>query len=193
MSDIGQTTPPLSPKRPDRRRDRSLRALTQAMLALLRETDWDDISVQMICTRADVARSTFYQHFDTKQDLLNALFAEADGDLAVLTRDLPQRPGQLRSVAWLLAHMAEAQGVQRRLQGSPAGLVIQNRFRASVGRLILQELSQLGHRPAPEVAAFLAAGAFAAAEAALASGQPDAQAASRITSLILALCRRENG
>ncbi len=54
---------------PDRRSLRSRRLLSEALLGLLQDHDWADISVQMICGRADVARSTFYAHFQTKQDV----------------------------------------------------------------------------------------------------------------------------
>ena len=57
----------------DRRSLRSRRLLWEALLALLQKDDWAEISVQMICDRADVARSTFYAHFQTKQDLLEHL------------------------------------------------------------------------------------------------------------------------
>ena len=59
----------------DRRSIRSRRLLWEALLALLQTEDWAEITVQKICDQADVARSTFYAHYQTKQDLLDAGFA----------------------------------------------------------------------------------------------------------------------
>jgi AcrR family transcriptional regulator len=101
----------------DRRVHRSRRTLWEALLALLHERDWADISVQMICDRADVARSTFYAHFQTKQDLLDEGFAQGAAQLETLAAEC----GLVGTLDWLLAHLQSASGFHRRLQGSPAG------------------------------------------------------------------------
>jgi hypothetical protein len=54
----------------DRRTRRTRQLLRNAFLGLLREKRYDDISVQDIIERADVARSTFYAHYVDKEDLL---------------------------------------------------------------------------------------------------------------------------
>jgi hypothetical protein len=54
----------------DRRTRRTRRILREALLSLLKEKRYEDISVQDIIERADVARSTFYVHYVDKQDLL---------------------------------------------------------------------------------------------------------------------------
>jgi AcrR family transcriptional regulator len=57
-------------KRPiDRRVARTRHGLHQALLALILERDYDSISVEDICERANVGRSTFYGHFAGKDDL----------------------------------------------------------------------------------------------------------------------------
>jgi len=54
----------------DRRVRRTRQLLQSALLALLKEKRYEDISVQDIIERADVARSTFYVHYVDKDDLL---------------------------------------------------------------------------------------------------------------------------
>jgi len=54
----------------DRRTRRTLQLLRDAFVALLKEKRYEDVSVQDIIERADVARSTFYVHYVDKQDLL---------------------------------------------------------------------------------------------------------------------------
>jgi AcrR family transcriptional regulator len=63
----------------DRRTRKTRQVLRDALLMLLKEKRYDDISVQDIIERADVARSTFYVHYVDKDDLLtgrHGIFAE---------------------------------------------------------------------------------------------------------------------
>ena len=55
-------------------RRRNLNALDRAFLSLLMEKNFDDISVKDICDRAMVPKSTFYNYFEDKYDLLEHLF-----------------------------------------------------------------------------------------------------------------------
>jgi AcrR family transcriptional regulator len=54
----------------DRRTRRTRQLLRDAFVALLKEKRYEDVSVQDIIERADVARSTFYVHYVDKEDLL---------------------------------------------------------------------------------------------------------------------------
>lgn len=58
----------------DRRSQRTRQALMDALIALLSEKEYDAISINDIITRANVGRSTFYGHFQTKDDLLKQGF-----------------------------------------------------------------------------------------------------------------------
>lgn len=44
--------------------------MNQALLLLLEKKDYDFISIKEICEKAGVNRSTFYLHYETKDDLL---------------------------------------------------------------------------------------------------------------------------
>ena len=74
MSAIAPTQP--APKRTDRRVRRTRRALGDALIGLLHEKRYEDITVQDILDRADVGRSTFYAHFVDKDSLLIDAFRE---------------------------------------------------------------------------------------------------------------------
>jgi len=54
----------------DRRISRSREACLQAFIALLSSTDYEAINVNEVILRANVGRSTFYDHFTGKEDLL---------------------------------------------------------------------------------------------------------------------------
>src|SRR5262249_477652 len=56
-----------APNPTDRRVVRTRQTLRAALIALLYERGWDAISVQDICGRAGVGRSTFYTHFADKE------------------------------------------------------------------------------------------------------------------------------
>jgi AcrR family transcriptional regulator len=54
----------------DRRSQRTQRILLEALVSLLQEKRYDVITVQDIIDRADVGRSTFYAHYQDKEDLM---------------------------------------------------------------------------------------------------------------------------
>lgn len=60
--------------RQDRRSQRTQQALMDALLALLAEKLYDEISINDIVERANVGRSTFYAHYQTKDELLKSGF-----------------------------------------------------------------------------------------------------------------------
>lgn len=53
----------------DRRVVRTRRALQHALLALILKKGYEAVTVEDICAEADVGRSTFYAHFNSKDDL----------------------------------------------------------------------------------------------------------------------------
>lgn len=57
-------------KRPDRRASRTRRSLSDSLVELILEKRYDAITVQNVIDRADVGRSTFYAHYQDKEDLL---------------------------------------------------------------------------------------------------------------------------
>ena len=57
-------------KKPDRRTRRSQTRLFEALMELIREKPYESVTVSEIAERADVARATFYLHYDDKDALL---------------------------------------------------------------------------------------------------------------------------
>src|SRR6476619_3274498 len=54
----------------DRRSERTRQLLSKALIDLMLEQRYDEITVQDIIDRANVGRSTFYAHYLDKEDLL---------------------------------------------------------------------------------------------------------------------------
>ncbi len=63
-------------KENDRRVQRTKRTLREALIALILDKGYDQVTVQDIIDRADVGRSTFYAHFENKDKLLLSGFED---------------------------------------------------------------------------------------------------------------------
>lgn len=57
-------------QRGERQQERTEAALIGAFLQLIQEKGYSALTIQEICARANVGRSTFYRHFASKADLL---------------------------------------------------------------------------------------------------------------------------
>ncbi len=60
----------------DRRKKKTRQAVYDAFTHLLETKTYSNITVQEIIEEADIGRSTFYAHFETKDELLKALCTE---------------------------------------------------------------------------------------------------------------------
>jgi AcrR family transcriptional regulator len=92
----------------DRRVVRTRAALQDALLDLILDKRYDEITVEEITERADVGRTTFYLHYQDK----DALLLEATGDFADEVREaflvrLEDATVQVEDVAEVLFHLAE--------------------------------------------------------------------------------------
>jgi AcrR family transcriptional regulator len=129
----------------DRRTLRTRRALRDGLLSILVERSWDELSVQDICDRADIGRSTFYLHFPSKEELLRGSFDDLRGALNALT-DEDQKTTSTRPLAFvhgLLEHLHEQRQLCRSIFGRRSAHTVQVRFREMVTKLVANNLAPL--------------------------------------------------
>jgi AcrR family transcriptional regulator len=150
------------PEKDDRRVQRTRRALREALIALIVERGWEGFSVQDVCDRADVGRSTFYTHFADKEDLV----AGGLEDLRTTLRAQVVAPAgddgrPLGFSRGLVEHAHEQQRLFRALIGKRSGQLVQKMFRQMVLELVREDLGgRLPAGPRRDGAAAFLAGAF---------------------------------
>ena len=121
-------------KQVNRQAVRSRRMLQEALVELLREKPYQKISITDITERADLARPTFYAHFDTKDDLLlsyvddifDQLFSELQSHAA---RAFPDSSTDIEMNARLFRLWQENGEILRLIRTANIDALILNRLR----------------------------------------------------------------
>lgn len=67
-------------KKVDLRVIKTKKNLYEGLLLLLKDNSFENIRVLDICNKANINRSTFYDHFSDKYELLNSLFNDIQND-----------------------------------------------------------------------------------------------------------------
>jgi AcrR family transcriptional regulator len=97
---VTQTRPDPAPTRTDRRRERTRARLTEATRALITEKGVSGLRINEITERADVALGSFYNHFESKEEIVDAVVSDSLRELAeALATGAAEDPAELVSVA----------------------------------------------------------------------------------------------
>jgi AcrR family transcriptional regulator len=131
----------------DRRIGRTDHALRSALIALILEKGYDDLSVQDVLDRAGVARSTFYAHFKDKESLLKA---SVDNLKSAIRRhwetqldDKGKQRGGLAFVLGFLQHVNGNRKLYAVLVRGEGGMIVDRHFRRMLAELTRADLA--GH------------------------------------------------
>jgi AcrR family transcriptional regulator len=108
----------------DRRIQRSLEALRAALLQLLVEKAFEQISITELTARAGLSYTTFFRHFDSKEALLNDVASSVIEELFSLSVPVVSRAGSLESCRALCFYVHQRRDLWRSLLiGGAAGIV----------------------------------------------------------------------
>lgn len=154
---------PGAPKRSDARTLRTYRALSSALVDLMKTREFDAITVQDLLDRAGVGRATFYAHFRNKDDFL---LTDLERMLAALEShfDLAARgTTRLAPIAELFDHLADAKQFVEALERSRKMEVVLDITSGHLARIIERRFRELGvpSRELPHNAAARVFGAMA--------------------------------
>jgi AcrR family transcriptional regulator len=161
----------ISERRADRRVERTRQSLSEALVLLIREKGYEALTVQDIIDRANVGRSTFYAHFDDKDDLLvNGLQAlraslEQHQRRAMSASTSAEERGFGFSQA-LFEHADEQRDTFRCVVGKQSGAIIERHFRRLLVDLVREDVKTMaprggeGSAPVEAVVQYVAGGLF---------------------------------
>lgn len=101
----------------DRRQKKTRDAIFKAFSELLGNKRYEHITVQDIIDRADIGRSTFYSHFETKDMLLKSMCSDIfdhifEGEMCEYPTQTPQLEARLAHILWHLnEHKSDISGI----------------------------------------------------------------------------------
>ena len=133
----------------DRRALRTRRSLHEALIGLIKERDYDQISVMDVADAANVGRSTFYPHFTDKDDLLRSgtvhfreLLLQDRASAELLSEDPNER--LLSFSRFMTEHLRDQQLLYKALVRGRAGPIIMERFRLYICEVVRADLAPEG-------------------------------------------------
>lgn len=155
-------------RKPDRRVEKSKRALAEALVRLMIDKGYEAITVADIAERANVGRSTFYAHYADKEDLLQEGLQGLRHHLTTTTPQRPSTDGPVHpALAFslpMLLHVQQARELFRALAGKRHGAPVHTHLHVMLTDLVRDHLEEEGAamvRP-PAVIAEMIVGAFLA-------------------------------
>lgn len=128
----------------DRRQRKSREAILRAFSSLLSRKRYEQITVQDIIDAADVGRSTFYAHFETKDMLLQAMCSDIfdhifAGELCSYPEQSPALSSRLAHILWhLQEHRSDVLGIM----ASESSILFLSFFRERLHTLFAMHLSE---------------------------------------------------
>jgi AcrR family transcriptional regulator len=143
----------------DRRSQRTRHLLGEALVELIREKDYNAITVSDIIYRANVGRSTFYAHYHDKDDLF---VGELDRVIEVLSHRIPgQEEMPFFPSLGLFRHVGEEYVLYKALLWTPGIDLLIKHMQKSLSQRIEQSLQKSGTEfevPLPILANFITGG-----------------------------------
>ncbi len=145
-------------KPPDRRIQRTRQLLQDALIAVILEKGFDAVTVQDVIDRANVGRSTFYAHFQDKEDLLLSGFEHLREEFEKHLLSASVASGNPWDLSLSMFQHAEGQRpLYKALAGKQGGNIALTHIQKYLSVVLLSHMKkQLGKRkqsPPPEIVA----------------------------------------
>lgn len=134
----------------DRRQKKTRDAIFKAFTTLLTKNNYNQISVQDIIDEANIGRTTFYAHFETKEYLLKNLCEELFGHIVNTALGLPHGHFHCNSSAkdsvflHLLRHLQENDWNILQLLSSENNGLFLHYFKSNLKTLIISQYADKG-------------------------------------------------
>lgn len=137
----------------DRRQQKTREAIFRALSTLLEKKRYNHITVQDIIDEANIGRSTFYAHFETKDELLKTMCADIFGHvfsndlITEKTHDFSGNNGLEAKLTHILYHLKDSKKDIIGILSCESGDLFLNYFKQYLGGIINTELiSRKGSR-----------------------------------------------
>ncbi|MCR5311761.1 MAG: TetR/AcrR family transcriptional regulator [Lachnospiraceae bacterium] len=125
----------------DRRQKKTRQAVYDAFTGLLGRKNYSSITVQEIIDAADIGRSTFYTHYETKDDLLKSLCEEVFSHVFSTepekekNHDFSHHHGVKARITHILYHLEEHMDFMTGILAGDGGELFMNYFKVYLDRL----------------------------------------------------------
>ncbi|MBK8024899.1 MAG: TetR/AcrR family transcriptional regulator C-terminal domain-containing protein [Chloroflexi bacterium] len=146
----------------DRRSQRTRRLIGNALVELMLEKRFEDITVQDILDRADVGRSTFYAHYRDKESLLLSEIERVIQQLDAYASEVRGAPFSLLPSLELFRHVQEHRRLMQAFVWGRGAEALTHEFQMRVAKIIERNLvTRVGEAkptavPLPVMASFVA-------------------------------------
>lgn len=133
----------------DRRQQKTRQAVFDALARLLERKTYTNITVQDIIDEANIGRSTFYSHFETKDELLKALCTEifdhvfAENVSKEKTHDFSKNGKNIKAeITHILYHLQESSQYIKRILSCESGEMFMRYFKEYLLQVFNGELKK---------------------------------------------------
>lgn len=132
----------------DRRVVRTRKQLSQALIALILERGYDDLTVTDITDRADLRRATFYLHYRDKEELLFATLGTTFDELVAAMAHVHQSDAiagktTVEPYRVVFDHVDANSALYRIILTGHGGAAVSRRIRDYLAGLVLATLARL--------------------------------------------------
>jgi hypothetical protein len=128
----------------DRRIQKTKKSLTEALISLMLVKGYEKVTVQDIIDKANVGRSTFYMHYESKEQLL--LDGHNNLDAGIFADDaMNDEKADAITFTKLVSHVAENHQLAKAMLGKKGGNIMTDFFKNNIALRIKKRLgSQFG-------------------------------------------------